>query len=187
VCSDEQPANSARTADRAARRRNFIGGVELDANCAPTVHELKRHREITPLAKLRKVFKRVLQVSCEPRPAIGGNLRRNSSCWIPRSLRQAKTPFRWPELQCIVAASGHYVPQSINHAVKNHHHNNPIHPKPPTHEDIALRAFTLWIDDGRPENCDEANWLDAEKQLSASKSTSPVSGLEPLMGDQIGN
>ena len=71
--------------------------------------------------------------------------------------------------------------------MKNHHHNNPIHPKPPTHEDIALRAFTLWIDEGRPENCDEANWLDAEKQLSASKSTSPGSGLEPLMGDQIGN
>jgi len=55
--------------------------------------------------------------------------------------------------------------------VKNHHHNNPIHPKTPTHEDIALRAFTLWSDQGRPENCHEANWHEAESELIAGRST----------------
>lgn len=53
--------------------------------------------------------------------------------------------------------------------MKNHHHHNPIHPKPPTHEEIALCAFLLWIDAGRPENSAEAIWLEAEKKLIAGK------------------
>jgi len=29
----------------------------------------------------------------------------------------------------------------------------------------------LWSDHGRPENCAEANWLEAESQLMENKST----------------
>ncbi len=54
--------------------------------------------------------------------------------------------------------------------MKNHHHNNPIHPKAPTHEDVALCAYFRWIDQGQPDNVHEAIWLEAEKQLSAEKS-----------------
>jgi hypothetical protein len=53
--------------------------------------------------------------------------------------------------------------------MKNHHHNHPVHPHKPAHEDIALCAFTLWIDYGRPENRHEAIWLEAEKQLIEKK------------------
>lgn len=59
--------------------------------------------------------------------------------------------------------------------MKNHHHNHPIHPKPPAHEEIAALAFTLWSEQGRPDNCEEANWLKAEKQLVESSATTPVS------------
>jgi hypothetical protein len=59
--------------------------------------------------------------------------------------------------------------------MKNHHHNHPIHSPSPTHEDIALRAFSLWSDCGKLENCEEANWLEAEKQLIESRSTSRAS------------
>ena len=55
--------------------------------------------------------------------------------------------------------------------MKNHHHNHPIHRETPTHEAIAWRAFMLWSDHGRPENCAEANWLEAESQLMENKST----------------
>ncbi len=58
--------------------------------------------------------------------------------------------------------------------MKNHHHNSPIHPKPvaaiaPTHEAITARAESLWIGHGRPENQDEAIWLEAEGQLRAEQ------------------
>jgi hypothetical protein len=61
-----------------------------------------------------------------------------------------------------------------DHFMKNHHHNGPIHPTIPTHEDITSRARSLWIEHGRPENCDDAIWLEAEKQLTAGKSKSLV-------------
>jgi len=53
--------------------------------------------------------------------------------------------------------------------VKNHHHNHPIHPAPPTHLEIAERAGELWLEYGQPENRDEAIWLEAERQLIANK------------------
>jgi hypothetical protein len=59
--------------------------------------------------------------------------------------------------------------------MKQHHHNGPIHPTIPTHEDIALLARVLWISHGQPENCDETIWLEAEKQVLAGKSKSLVS------------
>jgi hypothetical protein len=59
--------------------------------------------------------------------------------------------------------------------MKNHHHHNPIHPKlttaaapAPSHEAIARRAHGLWEAQGHPANCDEANWLEAERQLVTS-------------------
>ena len=58
--------------------------------------------------------------------------------------------------------------------MKNHHHSHPIHPKAPSHEVIAERAFRLWTEQGKPESCDEANWLEAETQLSNEKTGSPA-------------
>ena len=46
---------------------------------------------------------------------------------------------------------------------------------PPTHEDIAVRAFQLWAGGGHPKNFDEANWLEAEKQLIAHQAATAVS------------
>ncbi len=39
----------------------------------------------------------------------------------------------------------------------------------PSPSAIALCAFTLWVDHGRPKNTNEAIWLEAEKQLIARK------------------
>ena len=36
-----------------------------------------------------------------------------------------------------------------------------------THEAIASRARELWLEQGCPENCDEAIWLEAEAELRA--------------------
>lgn len=58
--------------------------------------------------------------------------------------------------------------------MKNHHHNHPIHlhrsEGAPTHEAIASRARTLWIERGCPELRDEAIWLEAESALLAEQS-----------------
>jgi len=57
--------------------------------------------------------------------------------------------------------------------MKNHHHNHPIRPPAlaePTHDDIAVCAYTIWIDQGCPENRAELIWLEAEQQLNARKS-----------------
>jgi hypothetical protein len=35
----------------------------------------------------------------------------------------------------------------------------------PTHEEIAERAHALWIERGCPNGSDEANWLEAEREL----------------------
>lgn len=54
---------------------------------------------------------------------------------------------------------------------------NTLHPYPPavdtanehiaTHEAIAARARELWLEQGCPENCDQAIWLEAEAELLA--------------------
>lgn len=38
---------------------------------------------------------------------------------------------------------------------------------PPTHDEIAQRAFEIWLRKGCPAGCDEQNWLEAEQELSA--------------------
>ena len=39
----------------------------------------------------------------------------------------------------------------------------------PTFEEIAARAYDLWIARGRPEGRDHENWVDAEGQLRAER------------------
>ena len=57
--------------------------------------------------------------------------------------------------------------------MKNHHHASPIHhPHPavvsaPLHEDIAQRAYALWVEFGCPSDRTVAIWLEAESQLVA--------------------
>ncbi|WP_164976197.1 DUF2934 domain-containing protein [Oleiharenicola lentus] len=41
--------------------------------------------------------------------------------------------------------------------------------KIPTHDEIAQQAHHLWQDRGCPANCDTALWLEAEQQLSESR------------------
>jgi hypothetical protein len=77
-------------------------------------------------------------------------------------------------------------PQSIEFHMKNHHHNSPIHAHSavdvaPVHEAISSRARELWVDRGRPENQDEAIWLEAEAQLVAGQHRTP--GNLPLSVD----
>lgn len=38
----------------------------------------------------------------------------------------------------------------------------------PSHEEVAQRAFEIWLRKGCPNGCDEANWLEAEEELSPS-------------------
>jgi hypothetical protein len=38
----------------------------------------------------------------------------------------------------------------------------------PTHEQIARRAYEIFIERGQPENQDLAHWLEAERQLRAA-------------------
>jgi len=51
--------------------------------------------------------------------------------------------------------------------MKNHHHNGPIHPtsREQIHESIARRAYELWEAEGRPDDCADAHWLQAESEL----------------------
>lgn len=57
--------------------------------------------------------------------------------------------------------------------MKNHHHNGPIHPdsnsRVQIHEDIAKRAYELWVSQGKPEHQAKALWLDAERELVAAR------------------
>lgn len=40
----------------------------------------------------------------------------------------------------------------------------------PTHDDISLRAYRLWQDQGRPDGNDFEHWLEAERQLGEEHS-----------------
>ena len=35
----------------------------------------------------------------------------------------------------------------------------------PTHEEISVCAYYIWLSEGRPENKDSAHWFEAETQL----------------------
>ena len=39
-------------------------------------------------------------------------------------------------------------------------------PPAPTHDQIAQRAYEIWISKGRPYGQDEQNWIEAEAQLT---------------------
>ena len=45
------------------------------------------------------------------------------------------------------------------------------HPYQPTHEEIARHAFQLWTQAGRPEGCDQYQWLQAEAELRSRAGT----------------
>jgi Protein of unknown function (DUF2934) len=40
---------------------------------------------------------------------------------------------------------------------------------PPSHEEIATRAYAIWMEQGRPEGKDQENWSEAERQLWAER------------------
>jgi len=48
------------------------------------------------------------------------------------------------------------------------------------HDEIAAHARELWIQQGSPENCDEAIWLEAESRLQATREG--ASGKPPAVG-----
>lgn len=49
--------------------------------------------------------------------------------------------------------------------------------------DIARHAYHLWEQDGRPHGRSLQHWLQAERDLDASKRVEPVRGPEP--GDSL--
>ncbi|MGV3662282.1 MAG: DUF2934 domain-containing protein [Prosthecobacter sp.] len=42
----------------------------------------------------------------------------------------------------------------------------------PQEDQIAARAYQIWLENGRPEGRDEENWLQAQRELASS--TAPV-------------
>jgi hypothetical protein len=50
----------------------------------------------------------------------------------------------------------------------------------PTHNDISAAAQLLWIERGRPDNQDEAIWLEAEQRLRSR--ARPAGGLPAQAG-----
>jgi hypothetical protein len=52
----------------------------------------------------------------------------------------------------------------------------PAQERPPTFEEIAHSAYFLWEQQGCPEGCDLANWLQAEAELKEGRSPENVPG-----------
>ena len=46
----------------------------------------------------------------------------------------------------------------------------PVAPRQTPYEDVAVRAYELWISQGRPEGRDRENWDEAERQLALERS-----------------
>ena len=44
----------------------------------------------------------------------------------------------------------------------------------PGHEQIAARAYAIWVSEGYPEGREDANWHEAERQLLVERSTGSV-------------
>jgi hypothetical protein len=40
---------------------------------------------------------------------------------------------------------------------------------PPSYEEIAARAYDVWVARGRPEGRDQENWAEAERQLNSER------------------
>ena len=67
-------------------------------------------------------------------------------------------------------------------AMKNHHHNGPIHPTSPelVHKTIATKAYEIWERDGCPEHRAEATWLEAERDLLAAQKWNQAAPALPV-------
>jgi len=50
---------------------------------------------------------------------------------------------------------------------------------PPTHEEIALAAYLIWEEQGKPSDREREIWLQAEKQLLASNPPCGEPKLDP--------
>lgn len=51
----------------------------------------------------------------------------------------------------------------------------------PKHEDIARRAFEIWVKEGQPVGSDQRHWLQAEAELkkgSDAKSPAPAANIQ---------
>jgi len=44
----------------------------------------------------------------------------------------------------------------------------------PAHEEVALFAYYIWEQQGRPDGHDAEHWFEAEKQLEATHTHDPV-------------
>jgi hypothetical protein len=55
----------------------------------------------------------------------------------------------------------------------------PAQPQP-TREQIQALAHAIWMDRGCPQGCDMEIWLEAERQLCVSRSTTPGAPLERI-------
>jgi hypothetical protein len=85
-------------------------------------------------------------------------------------MNQGSRPPRKPAAQAVQPSPLAAVP-----AMKNHHHNGPIHPtsREVIHTAIATKAYDLWESGGGLENQAEATWLEAERGLSAAPGENP--------------
>jgi hypothetical protein len=54
--------------------------------------------------------------------------------------------------------------------------NSPVS-QPISSEDISRRAYELWENEGRPDNCDLRHWLQAEAELGIGRSDAPENGV----------
>ncbi len=63
-------------------------------------------------------------------------------------------------------------------AVDVEHYPNPAEQAPAafsvTHEEIAARAYELWLKDGKRPGSAERNWLEAERQLKSALNSQSV-------------
>jgi hypothetical protein len=44
-----------------------------------------------------------------------------------------------------------------------------VPPPQPTHDEISLCAYVIWLDEGRPDGRDKEHWYQAETQLNVTR------------------
>jgi len=60
-------------------------------------------------------------------------------------------------------------------ANENFYSSSSLSQNAPTQEEIAARAYELWVQQGCPHGRDQENWFEAERQLLAKRGASPTS------------
>jgi hypothetical protein len=55
-------------------------------------------------------------------------------------------------------------------------------PEPPSHEDIAIRAYELWQGNGCPDGCADEHWFLAEQELLNGRSQRMADKLHQSSG-----